>query len=85
MNRSQSTAITAPKNYKDKVWLVVTADVNNDGPGPDDLIGGLTEPMSLGSEDIELSFVLKNDESWMENLPWYTKMSDVDTPSPVQP
>ena len=82
---SQHTTIVAPKNYKDKVWIVLIADVNQDGPGADDLIGGLTEPISIKDEDINLSFTLKNDESWMENLPWYTKMGDVDTPAVTTP
>ena len=82
---SQHTSIIAPKNYKDKVWIVLIADVNQDGPGADDLIGGLTEPISIEDEDINLTFTLKNDESWMENLPWYTKMGDVDTPAVTTP
>ena len=70
---SASTSVRAPASYDYPVWLIITADVNGDGPSDDDLIGGTTEPMTLGSDDITLDVTLQADDEWMSQVPWYTK------------
>ncbi|MGC6510653.1 MAG: hypothetical protein ACON4U_19700 [Myxococcota bacterium] len=70
---SANTSVRAPANYDYPVWLIITADVNGDGPSDDDLIGGTTEPISLGTDDITLDISLEADDDWMSQVPWYTK------------
>ena len=41
------TSIIAPGNYEEDVYVVITYDVNDDGPGDDDLLGGSKEPLNL--------------------------------------
>ena len=68
-----STSVRAPASYDYPVWLIITADVNGDGPSDDDLIGGTTEPITFGTEDITLDISLQADDEWMSQVPWYTK------------
>ena len=75
------TSIIAPKNYEEEVYVVITYDVKDDGPGNDDLLGGSKGTIKLGAEDLTLSYELSSDDSWMEELPWYTKVGAVQTPN----
>ena len=70
---SASTSVRAPASYDYPVWLIVTADINNDGPSDDDLIGGTTEPLTFGTENMTLDINLQADDEWMSQVPWYTK------------
>lgn len=75
------TSIIAPKNYEEDVYVVITYDVNDDGPGSDDLLGGSKGTIKLGAEDLTLNYELSSDDSWMEELPWYTRVGTVQTPN----
>ena len=75
------TSIIAPKNYDEDVYVVITYDVNDDGPGDDDLLGGSKGTIKLGAEDLTLNYELSPDDSWMEELPWYTRVGTVQTPN----
>ena len=68
--------IQAPKNFDSPVWLIVTADVGADGPTKDDLFGGTKEPLQIGNENITLEYTLVNDDSWLESLPWFSKVDN---------
>ncbi len=75
------TSIIAPKNYEEDVYVVITYDVNDDGPGDDDLLGGSKGTIRFGAEDLILNYELSSDDSWMEELPWYTRVGTVQTPN----
>ena len=75
------TSIIAPKNYEEDVYVVITYDVNDDGPGNDDLLGGSKGTIKFGAEDLILNYELSSDDSWMEELPWYTRVGTVQTPN----
>ena len=68
--------IEAPENYQEPLWLIITADLNGDGPTPDDLVAGTATPLELGTKDIELDYTLSSDESFLKNLPWFSQASD---------
>ena len=51
------TSIVAPKNYEEEVYVVITYDVNDDGPGNDDLLGGSKGAITFGAEDIKIGIM----------------------------
>ena len=65
------------------MYIVITYDVNDDGPGNDDLLGGSKGTIKVEGVDLTLNYELSSDDSWMEDLPWYTKMGAVQTPDGV--
>ena len=68
--------ITAPANYSDPVWLIVTADRTGDGPSSDDLVAGTTEPLQFQEANISLSFTLTADEDFLTKLPWFSQVEN---------
>ncbi|MEC7987869.1 MAG: hypothetical protein VX278_22065 [Myxococcota bacterium] len=68
--------IQAPKDFDSPVWLIITADVGADGPTKDDLFGGTKDPLQIGAENLDLEYTLVNDDSWLENLPWFSKVDN---------
>ena len=68
-----SFTVQVPKNYADPVWLIITADLTGDGPSEDDMIGGTTEALTFGADDLELQFTLKAEADFLQKLPWFTK------------
>ena len=73
---SGSMQIKAPRNFPNPVWLIITADIGNDGPTQNDLFAGSKDPITIGSEDISLEYTLVNDDSWMETLPWFSRVGN---------
>ena len=67
------------------VWVIITADVGANGPTKDDLFAGTKEPITLGSEDISLEYTLVNDDSWMETLPWFSRVDNPATKKTGEP
>jgi hypothetical protein len=68
-----NTSVRAPANYEYPVWLIITSDLTGDGPSDDDLIGGTTEPVTFGTEDLSIDISLQSDDDWMSQVPWYSK------------
>ena len=81
----ETVSIQAPMDFPNKVWLIITADVGSDGPTKDDLFAGTKEPITLGSEDITLEYTLVNDDSWMESLPWFSRVENPATKKSGEP
>ena len=72
-------SLRVPQDYADPIWLVITADLTGDGPSEDDMLGGTAEALTLGSDDISLTFDLTNEPGFLETLPWYS-MDEAGTP-----
>ena len=70
------TTVQVPQNFDGPLWLIITADVGADGPTKDDLFGGTKEPIQIKTESIDLEYTLVNDDSWLENLPWFSKVDN---------
>jgi hypothetical protein len=68
--------VEAPANYKEPVWLIITADLTGDGPTPDDLVAGTSTPLELGASDMELQYTLTSDEGFLKNLPWFSQATE---------
>ena len=77
--------IQVPSNFPNPVWLIISADVGADGPTKDDLFAGSKDPITFGSENISLEFTLENDDSWMENLPWFSRVENPATKKTGEP
>lgn len=73
---TEQIQIQAPSNFPNPVWLIITADVGANGPTKDDLFAGSKEGITLGSEDLSLEYTLVNDDTWMENLPWFSRVDN---------
>ena len=65
-------SLRVPQDYADPVWLVITADLTGDGPSEDDMLGGTAEPLTLGTDDLNLTFELTSEPGFLEGLPWYS-------------
>ena len=72
--------ITAPATIDEPVWLVITADNTGDGPTPDDLVGGSPDALLFAGEDMNLSYSLEADDSFMQSLPWFSQAQGTDGP-----
>ena len=82
---AEQNQIQAPSNFPNPVWVIITADVGANGPTKDDLFAGSKEPITLGSEDISLEYTLVNDDSWMETLPWFSRVDNPATKKTGEP
>ena len=65
--------VQAPATMDEPVWLVITADKTGDGPTPDDLVGGSESALTFAGTDMSLSYSLQSDDSFMQNLPWFSQ------------
>jgi|GEM_PF-4555587 len=82
---TEQVIINAPSNFPNPVWLILIADVGANGPTKDDLFAGSKEPLTLGAEDITLDYTLENDDSWMESLPWFSRVDNPATKKAGEP
>ena len=82
---TEQVVLQVPKDFPNPVWLIIIADVGSDGPTKDDLFAGSKEPMTFGSEDMTLDYTLENDDTWMESLPWFSRVDNPATKKEGEP
>ena len=73
-NATSPFTVQAPSTMDEPIWLVITADKTGDGPTPDDLVGGTETAITFAGKDLSLSYTLNSDESFMQNLPWFSQV-----------
>ena len=69
--------VNVPSNYKEPVWLIITADLTGDGPTPDDLVAGTEKELQFGNADFSLDYTLTANEQFLRNLPWFSQADEV--------